>query len=64
MKDMANTKTNKNLFDGKILLETTVTSSDVRAYRVRNPLDSRSDAELIPVILAEHPSDLGFLPRA
>ena len=41
----------------------TITLSDVRAYRVRHPACTASDDEVRELVLAEHPSDLGFAPR-
>lgn len=42
----------------------TIGASDVRAYRVRNPLCTETDEDVRLLVLAEHPSDVGFLPRA
>lgn len=41
----------------------TIGASDVRAFRVRNPLCAESDEAIRLLVLAAHPSDVGFLPR-
>lgn len=48
----------------KVTRLSTIGASDVRAYRVRNPLCVATDAEVRLLVHAEYPCDVGFKPRS
>jgi len=56
-------KTTGRLPQKRVTRESMIGQSDIRAWRVRNPLVKATDAEVVAAILVEHPCDLGFLPR-